>query len=187
MKTILKTVLAIGLVASSSLAVAEGKFAYRQPLQGVSAIDNYGLTESEIEQKNIDMCLNESGNGVEFRDWDFDANNGFFIYSTSNVMLSWSGVIHRQKVLPSFSGWDQRATYINENWEEGTAWYYKDGYSYGATNCSSISSSIYDVPLNINPNSCEQVIRWQGDSYRPQAMPTENYEWCVTNGYQTAD
>lgn len=46
MKTILKTVLAIGLVASSSMALAEGKFAYRQSLQGVDGQEYYGMSQS---------------------------------------------------------------------------------------------------------------------------------------------
>ncbi|WP_083026541.1 hypothetical protein [Vreelandella lionensis] len=61
MKRILKTVLAIGLVASSSLAVAEGKFAYRQQLKGVDASPTFGMTEQEKQEhlSNVEMCSNE--------------------------------------------------------------------------------------------------------------------------------
>lgn len=72
MKKVLKTVLALGLVASSSFALAEGKFVFRQPLQGVDGQQYYGMSQSQIddaiaEQERLAqieadkaMCLNES-------------------------------------------------------------------------------------------------------------------------------
>ena len=48
----------IGLMASSSLALAEGKFAYRQPLQGIDVSPTFGMTKTEKQEylNNIDMC-----------------------------------------------------------------------------------------------------------------------------------
>lgn len=69
MKVFLKTVLAIGLVASSSLALAEGKFTYRQLLQGVDASPTFGMTTTEKQAHqeklaNIAMCAKEEKNTV---------------------------------------------------------------------------------------------------------------------------
>ena len=166
---ILKMAVVIGLVASSSLAVAEGKFAYKQPLRGVNASPTFGMTETEKQEytENVEMC-EEQYNGWE---------NGYSRYSNSTYVnaqnqhyhTSYNLYINGNRVLrfsdPRTAPHGQKVTDLHrEVLSERT-----DLYRVGDLKMSGSNGFQY----------------WYYEI--TYLKKTENYDWCVDNGYQTAN
>lgn len=197
---ILKMAVIIGLVSSSSLAVAEGRFAYKQPLQGVDASPTFGMTVSErqsmcltqeITTKQVektrtayktelrqidgvemyDVSLREDGRAVDGGDYYFFRRGGpghdtirykdecnLDFYHQGEEILEWCG--------KKFKFGEVRHNFTNHISTSGGIAYLHPIYL--------ISEQEVEVPY-------EETYTADVD------IKSENYDWCVANGYQTAN
>lgn len=184
MKAFLKTVLAIGLVASSSLALAEGKYAFRQPLQGVDANPTFGMSTQEIErieaeklaqieQENINMCSKERLDEVEENIITNYPKEERYITSSAR-----SYITHATNTGYTQYFWD--GPLIKSEYGMTSA---PNGYEIGdykeSTSCCDRINNIrrYSI-IKLAYTDTETVIREE---------KSENYDWCVNNGYKTAN
>lgn len=166
----LKRVLAIALLASSSLAFAEGKFAYQLPINGVKASPTFGMTENEKqdwkeEQENIAMCLNENSQSGSY--YNREANNeNFFL----------------EEVYRGKSGY-----MVTTEYREQVVMH--DGNVIGSHSGNTPSNALrneYRGDSVITENSNSGYPRTEYNYYKINIEDeTENYDWCVTNGYDT--
>ncbi|EHA17152.1 hypothetical protein [Halomonas sp. HAL1] len=189
MKVFLKTVLAIGIVASSSLALAEGKFAYRQPLQGVNASPTFAMTKSEKQfyeenKANIEMCSVQKD---EIRNWELDQirhYNGDF----QDII---AGYAYDNGIFKIFVGSDISRVI--------------DSIDHSATGVMTeerLSGKVISNYLEVGAKyrarfHIDGGVKEQGSTYQAYALylekekviseKTENYDWCVANGYETAN
>jgi len=196
---ILKIAVVIGLVASSSLAVAEGKFVYKQPLQGVDASPTFGMNQSEIDKYK---CYQEERSIVQeveyvtkykrekqYGNWSgpyssYWSNGDYISYSVGLTTsrdyyaVSWRGSRAGQfsSSTTPYSGmlWDSRSsvdTYYQ--YKFGTCG--KGGNAY--TTCTDLSRRLVNT----------ESVPYQEETLVDKIIKTENYDWCVTNGYETAN
>ena len=167
---ILKMAVVIGLVASSSLAVAEGRFAYRTPMSGVAQQSNSFVKELE----NIAMCKGESKESQK-------------IYNRSSPNETY---IHRNENTRKYPG-----TTDPDVWT-----LYIDGKQIARGNSSSnITPKLSELgygslntsrDLEETRNTSASLGRLQHTHYYfslRKIIPTENYQWCVDNSYETAN
>lgn len=221
MKKILKTVLATGLVASSSFALAEGKFVFRQPLQGVDGQEYYGMSQSQIndaiaEQERLAqieadkaMCLNETY--TETLKWEVDQK--IYDKRTLDENSIWGGITINDNIplvrvgellsqggpfssyppedrFPNSPGIRSPMMYIDvpesglngdpENYLDPNTRYRANIYPEGGIRATAnvelqdgttVSARLYEVNI-------EKLIA--------KIDATENYQWCIDQGYPTA-
>lgn len=201
MNGMLKIVLAIGLVTSSSLALAEGKAVFRQPLGGVYGQPYYGMSQGEIDdaiaeqerQAQIEadkaMCLNESTWTEEvtkyktitttetvfktvgpvrsgFSNISYDSSGQY----NTTVKIKWAGTIEHTFVtyvgnLPLYSGYSVQ----------------NGGATYRASSCDATGCAVTRTgPVDEQKTHQEPYIE-------TVTMKSENYDYCVSNGYETED
>lgn len=168
---ILKMAVMIGLMASSSLAVAEGKFVYKQPLQGVDASPTFGMTSAEKqawqeEQETIAMCAEEYKESTT--SYSREAGNQSYVRLMSVSLTTYN-------------------RYEDEYYLNGTRVYFYGRYSGGGstprisgskTGYSIGEQKDYEVTGSLNyRHRYYEIIH---------NIKTEKYDWCVSNGYQTA-
>lgn len=179
MKTILKTVLAIGLVASSSFALAEGKFSYRQLLQGVDANPTFGMTQSEKDEYQTQkMCLKEFGEIQEERTKTS--------YKTETV------TVNEPSRYNSTHYWTKNYSTAKSNARYGS--YSCGGAGYTASSCTSGGVTIrkgayqgsyrYSVSISYQDRVSVPYEETYMETVREKS---DKYDWCVNNGYETAN
>jgi hypothetical protein len=203
MKTILKTVLAIGLLASSSFSLAEGRFVFREPLRGVDGQEYYGMSQSQVddaiaEQERLAqieadkaMCLNEST-------WMEEVEKTRQVYVGSEL-------VKRKVAGPVYSRSSNRA-YRCGSWDTGRyQWLVNlsgspfNGSRYTGRTLTLSSFTYYKaVGVDQEPEeSCQfyAVEKWNNISqsiyetetyYEEVTKKTENYDYCISKGYETA-
>lgn len=217
MKVFLKTVLAIGLVASSSLALAERKYAFRQPLQGVDANPTFGMTTTEKQAyqenlANIEMCASESvqiiqEERVEIVEFEGPVKERKLVgpvyderymkaYRSDGMINTYGSNTYSQFYDFSTYGHEVNTNgaqqiKINSGHILGRRSPFVDGSRYVIK--AVIGTDM--IPENETATS-HPVELWEDYKEIEQKEniylvdvehKTENYDWCVNNGYQTAN
>jgi hypothetical protein len=178
----------IGLVASSSFALAEGKFAYRQPLQGVNANPTFGMSQSQIDEANkIEadkaMCLNEETYETEVVTYHKGSTSTWFTMDTNpDGTLTSSGVFNGISVLNGQKQWwymgraISRTTSNSVNYGDSTFKQGAKGGEYYGGGCECwvpVYKIIEETPATTTIST--------------KTEKTENYDYCVDKGYPTAN
>jgi hypothetical protein len=198
---ILKAFMGVALISSSSMALAEGKFAYRQPMQGVDASPTFGMTS--VEKQEYNMCLNEKifleeeiyyeedEVDIVIPDNTFvlDIENGFYMLRTGYgdaVEYYWDG-----ERVDSLGGAGGIHRYVDSPDEIKNSPYYDkfitSGYRVFVIRGSGSYEHQYSyVTYDGDYNTGEKEIK-EVEKTRMVEQKTENYDWCVLNGYPTAN
>jgi hypothetical protein len=164
---ILKMAVVIGLVASSSLALAGGKFVFREPLGGVDASPTFGMTTTEKQAyqenlANIEMCAKEVKSTERFYNIEGDGKFYFSSLSTrtcDGLRQKSSDTVINDVLYTSLSGTNySRGEHVESIGEQ-------------TITCGNLTSVRYTTHYY-------EVI---------EEVKTQNYDWCVNNGYKTAN
>ena len=177
----LKTIIGMIFLTASSITLAqEDKNTYRHPLNGVSAYPNFGMSQGEIadaiaEEERLaqieadkTMCLNESKEEEFF--YNREGTNKFYYInemhytSCSNYVFTGRGYIENRY-------YEGNIDDVMENlgYKRGTQSMevtYTGRVECGASDRNEYITAYYQI---IKENK------------------TENYDWCVNKGYETAN
>jgi hypothetical protein len=200
MKAFLKTVLAIGLVASSSLALAEGKYAFRQPLQGVDGQQYYGMSQSQVddaiaEQERLAqieadkaMCLNESTWTEEVTKYETVTTTESVYGTKGPYRNSWNNISYDSSgeyntiVYVKWGGTGQHnfATYVG-NLPFPNGYTIQDGSTtYTASSCDATGCAVTKTGYHLEETTHQEPYT------EIVTVKTDNYDYCVNKGYETA-
>lgn len=197
MKRILKTVLATGLVASSSFALAEGNFTYRQQITGVNTTNpTFGMNESEkIEYQNEIMCSTEET-------WTETVEK-------TVAVVDYYETVSEKIAGPVYNRSSNRAYKCNPSavWTPGKYnWVYNlGGVSYNGSSTSGTTrqhnSTTIVKAVGSDRDSSTSCTFLAVEVWKKRQKPvyknvtteqvvvnkTDNYDYCTSNGYQTAN
>lgn len=179
-KKTLIPLLAFGLMGASSYAVAQS-YVFRMPASGAKANNQSVVKEEVARQENIDMCLNETADSRYNIDAELVAGATPMNFETHYFEL-------KSSTTPKFH------LHIED----------KGGYSFGNTSSTNpddwnrriiaLLNEKYGIYGNITV--MQYVI---GDEVEPhyyeaysisdvkKGLKSQNYDWCVDNGYETAN
>jgi hypothetical protein len=177
-RTILVSLIGIGIFSFTSFAVAQDKHAARFPVRGVQSSPTFGMTESEKqvwqeEKETIAMCLKEYVVSGEYYNNE-SGNETYYMEAASKYT---SGYM----ILTSYVA--QEAYHNGNNIETGVL--YKSSstgrYSPNTTMRNKYMGEKMETVLS---NSGTPRTEYYYYSIILEEK-TQNYDWCVNNGYST--
>lgn len=176
----LKALLFMGVFSLSLSVTAQDKYATKFPLNGVEAVETFGMTQAEkqeYEEKRdiIEMCANETESEVSEIE-----SSGPDTYKTGVSLKSYDRYNYRFTI----NGEELRKWTLvyrdQQLMENGYREFYRDILEANVEHITYNGS-----PIKVGPYRPDI----QGDSnyYAFEIIyfkKTENYQWCVDNGYE---
>lgn len=174
---ILKTISLIGIMTASSLALAEGRYVIRFPIQGVTASPTFGMTESEKQEyiqnkNNAEMCKDETQEVVT--EYSVESDDKTYVMIRTNARRT---NIKYQVVWLN----DQRIHYSGSSIIRPFFDEYKGDFMGRELHTENVLSPDSTGGNYTYDNIYEYFYAYKGES------KSENYDWCVDNGYETAN